>query len=232
MKSADLDEIYRTMPLGEIPWNNAEPPDTLVDIVERRKVAPGRAVDFGCGAGHYSVYLARHGFDVTGVDLSPTAVAIARENARRQGVTCRFLAADVTGDLAALTDSFDFALDWELLHHLFPEQRPAYVRNVWARLNPGGRYLSTCFSEQDPQFGGKGKYRTTSIGTVLYFSSEAELRALFSPWFRILDLRTIPVAGKRGSHLAIQAFMEKRTDYPSASPPNEAAVPSPASSPL
>jgi cyclopropane fatty-acyl-phospholipid synthase-like methyltransferase len=210
MKSADLDEIYRMTPLKDIPWNNEEPPQVLVDLVESAKVVPCKAVDLGCGAGNYAVYLARKGFTVTGVDLSPTAISLARENARRQGVKCHFLAADVTGDLAALTETFDFAFDWELLHHLFPEQRNKYVPNVWAKLNPRGRYLSFCFSEQDAQFGGKGQIRQTPLGTVLYFSSETELRDLFSPWFKILDLRTVSLPGKRGSHLAICVFMEKR----------------------
>ncbi len=209
MKSADLDEIYRTIPPRDIPWNTEAPPETIVDLVESRTVPPGDAVDFGCGLGHVCVYLAQKGFTVTGVDLSPTAIGLARENARRHGVTCRFLAADVTGDLAAFRGAVDFACDWELLHHLFPEQRDRYVRNASESLRPGGRYLSLCFSEEDPQFGGKGKYRRTPIGTVLYFSSESELRELFSPRFKILDLRTIPIRAKRGSHLAICAFMEK-----------------------
>ena len=217
MKSADLDEIYRTIPLRDIPWNNEQPPEVLVDLVESRTITPGRTVDFGCGAGNNSVYLARQGFTVTGIDLSPTAIALARENARRQGVECRFVAADVTGDLPEFQGTFDFAFEWELLHHLFPEQRARYVPNVWASLRPGGRYLSLCFSEQDRQFGGKGKIRKTTIGTVLYFSSEAELRDLFSPRFKILDLRTISVRAKRGSHLAVCALMEKAPLPPPAS---------------
>src|SRR5512142_2336843 len=116
MESADLDEIYRKTALADIPWNNEDPPEVLVDLVESRTIAPGQAADFGCGAGNYSVYLARKGFDVTGIDLSPTAIGLARENARRHGVGCRFLAADVTGDLTQFTGAFDFALDWELLH--------------------------------------------------------------------------------------------------------------------
>ncbi len=219
MRSVDLDQIYRTTTPKDIPWNHEAPPETLVDLVESRTVPPGNAVDFGCGLGNYCVYLAKKGFTVTGIDVSPTAIRLAQENARRHGVTCRFLAADVTGDLSQFTATFDFAFDWELLHHLAPEQRIPYVRNVSASLKAGGRYLSLCFSEQDPQFGGKGKYRKTPVGTVLCFSSETELRDLFSPWFKILDLRTIPIRAKRGSHLAIYAFMEKN---PAPAPPANA----------
>jgi len=208
-----MEAIYAHLPARDLPWDVARPPPILVRLVEGGRIPPGRAVDFGCGGGNYSLYLARHGFDVTGVDISRTAVALARRRARRQGVRCRFLTADVAGDLSRLPGSFAFAFDWELLHHLFPEQRARYVRNVWEKLAPGGLYLSVCFSEQDPQFGGRGKYRTTSIGTVLYFSSKAELRGLFAPGFRIFGLRTVEVAGKRGAHLAICAFLRRKVRW-------------------
>jgi SAM-dependent methyltransferase len=108
--------------------------------------------------------------------------------------------------------TFDFAYDWELLHHIFPEQRRKYVENVAGLLNPKGHYLSVCFSERDPQFGGSGKYRETPLGTVLYFSSEVELRDLFEPFFHINELKTIQVSGKIAPHLAIYAFMQKRQE--------------------
>lgn len=117
------------------------------------------------------------------MDSAPTAIKRAKENAAKKGVECTFLVADVLGDLEDVTSTFDFAYDWELLHHIFPEQRQQYVANVHRLLNPKAKYLSLCFNERDPAFGGVGKYRRTPLGTVLYFSSESELRALFDSLF-------------------------------------------------
>lgn len=209
--TVDLDEIYRKMTPERIPWNIETPPSTLVDLVESGKVLPCRAVDLGCGLGNYAVYLAGMGFTVTGIDISPTAISLAIENARKKGVSCKFIVADVLGDLGTvIRDRFDFAYDWELLHHVYPEERRRYLENVVSLLESGGKYFSLCFSESDPQFGGTGKYRETPLGTVLYFSSLEELRDLFSPCFRILDLKTITVTGKFGPHIANYAFMEKK----------------------
>jgi SAM-dependent methyltransferase len=206
----EMEDIYRNIPPNRIPWNIETPPDALVKLVESRQVLPCRVVDFGCGAGNYAVWLATRGFDVTGIDISPSAIELARKNAERQKVACTFLVADVLGDLREVAGPFDFAFDWELLHHIFPPDRPRYVENVAKLLHPGAKYLSVCFHEKDPQFGGSGKYRTTGIGTVLYFSSEEELRELFSPCFRILELREITVPGKWGDHVANYGFMERR----------------------
>ena len=210
MKYVDIDRIYRTVPLDSIPWNSGTPPDALVALVTGGSVRPCRTIDLGCGAGNYAIWLAGLGFDVTGVDSSPTAIRIAEKNAREKGVQCRFIVADLLGDLHEVTGTFDFAFDWELLHHIFPEDRETYARNVHRVLNPGAMYLSVCFSEDDPQFGGAGKFRKTPIGTTLYFSSESELRELFSPYFVVRELKTIEVSGKYGPHKAIYALLEWR----------------------
>ena len=111
MKSRDMDRIYGNMPLEEIPWNIGTPPDALVELVESEKVKPCKAIDLGCGAGNYAIYLASIGFDVTGVDISPSAIRAAKENAKRKDIKCHFLVADVLGNLDKVKEIFDFAYD-------------------------------------------------------------------------------------------------------------------------
>ena len=154
-----MERLYRKTSLNEIPWNIETPPDVLAGLVETRKVKPCKTIDLGCGTGNYSIYLASVGFDVTGIDNSPTAIKIAQENAKKKGIKCNFLVANALGNLDEVKVKFDFAYDWELLQHIFPEQRKIYVENVFELLNPGAKYLSVCFSEKDPGFGGSGKYR-------------------------------------------------------------------------
>lgn len=210
MEQVKMDKIYRNVPLEEIPWNIENPPKALVEVVESGKLKPSKTIDLGCGAGNYAIYLASKGFDVTGVDISSKAIEIAKENARKKGLKCSFVVADVLGDLDEIEETFDFAYDWELLHHIFPKKRGKYVKNVYGLLNPMGKYLCVCFSEKDPQFGGSGKYRKTLLGTILYFSSEEELRDLFNPYFNIKELKTMEISGKSASHLANYVFIERK----------------------
>ncbi|MGA2151666.1 MAG: class I SAM-dependent methyltransferase [Geobacteraceae bacterium] len=210
IKQVDIDKIYREMPLEKIPWNVETPPEAMVELVRSGSIKPCKTVDLGCGAGNQAVYLAGMGFSVTGVDSSAEAIRLAGENAAKKKVSCRFVVADVLGDLREIPDTFDFAYDWELLHHIYPEQRETYIANVHRLLNQGGKYLSVCFSEHDTQFGGVGKYRETALGTVLYFSSEDELQILFERHFSILELKTIKINGKFVNHLANYVFMERK----------------------
>ena len=205
-----LDKIYGNIPLEEIPWNKEAPPQLLVEFVDTGKVKPCRAIDLGCGAGNYAIYLAQRGFEVTGVDISPAAIEIARKSAEAKGLKCDFFVANVIEELNKLNQTWDFAYDWGLLHHILPEQRHKYVEGVHRILNPSGKYLSVCFSEKDAGFGGSGKYRKTRLGTVLYFSSEDELRELFEEYFQIIELWTAKIEGKFEPHTFNCAFMERR----------------------
>ena len=211
MNHDQMEEIYRDVPIDKIPWNIVTPPNELVELIENGKIKPCRTIDFGCGIGNYALYFASKGFDVTGIDISPSAIEMAKENAKGKGVKCCFLNEDVLGDLNDVQETFDFAYDWEILHHIFPVHRKKYVENVYRKLNPKGKYLSVCFSEKDPQFGGSGKYRKTQLGTTLYFSSEDELKNLFDPYFNIEELKTIEIKGKSAPHFAIYVFMEKKS---------------------
>jgi len=210
IKQVDIDKIYRETPLEKIPWNMETPPEAIVELVRSGRIKPCQAIDLGCGAGNQAVYLAGMGFSMTGIDSSPAAIDLARKNAEKKGISVNFFVADVLGDLHEVQEKFDFAYDWELLHHIYPDQRDPYVSNIHGLLNPGGKYLSVCFSENDTQFGGSGKYRKTSLGTVLYFSSEQELQKLFEKHFSILELKTIEISGKFAKHMANYVFMERR----------------------
>jgi len=61
-----------------------------------RSKGRGTVLDLGCGSGNHSLYLARQGYTVVGVDFSPKAISLAKEKARLAGVTLEFRLGDVT----------------------------------------------------------------------------------------------------------------------------------------
>jgi release factor glutamine methyltransferase len=65
---------------------------------------PGRALDLGTGSGYVAIWLARRGWDVDAVDVSPRALALARRNAELNGVSPRIYASDMFG---AVTGPYD-----------------------------------------------------------------------------------------------------------------------------
>ncbi len=171
--------FWNLMYLFRPPWDTGEPLPELVSLVESGRLAPGRAIDLGCGTGTNVIYLAQHGFDAVGVDIASRAIAKARRKAEAAGVRARFLVADVT-DLPPDLGLFDFALDVGCFHSLKEDDRPAYVRSLARVLKPGGMYLLWTF-RRDPErpparFGPRGL-------------TPDEVRASFEPAFTVEEVQ-------------------------------------------
>src|ERR1700738_5662376 len=81
---------------GFTPWDSGVSPPELVEVIEgRRRLAPGRALDVGCGTGTTSVYMASNGWDVTGVDFVPRPIRVARTTAAAARLSVAFFVGDV-----------------------------------------------------------------------------------------------------------------------------------------
>lgn len=109
---------------------------------------PGTALDLGCGEGGDAVWLASQGWDVTGVDLSETAVSRAEAAASEQGVDAKFIAADLS--TWTTDDRFDLVSASFLLstHAEFP--RNEILRKAATFVAPGGHILVVAHAEAPP----------------------------------------------------------------------------------
>ena len=129
--------------LGFVPWDGHPLAKSLQKLIEGGgALSPGTALDLGCGTGDNSIYLAEHGWQVTGVDFVAKAVAKARAKAEADNVTVNFAQADVTRLSAeGIGSNFGLIVDNGCLHGMSPEDRDSYVREVTAVAAPDARLL-------------------------------------------------------------------------------------------
>jgi SAM-dependent methyltransferase len=122
-----------------LPWDTGTPDPVLVELIESCAIAPGRTLEVGCGTGTNAIYLAQHGFEVTGVDIAPVAIERARANARG---LCRFETVDFQNE-APPGAPFQFVFDRGCFHAFDEEhERTRFAANVAAALVDGGVWLS------------------------------------------------------------------------------------------
>jgi SAM-dependent methyltransferase len=150
MNKGEWDRVYRTRRLDEIPWHSGQPDRRLIRLVNENKIPRGKVLDMCSGDGTNSLYLASKGFQVYGVDISGTAVGIARDRCRKRKLSCVY----EVGDILSLhwEEPFDLVFDRGCFHHIPRAEKPRYVDLVRRLLRPGGKFFLLCFSDKNPPY--------------------------------------------------------------------------------
>src|SRR5918997_1460842 len=113
---------------GPAPWDIGAPQPAIVRMASEGGFA-GSVLDAGCGTGENALHIASLGLSVVGVDVAPTALAIARAKADDRGIEVAFAAADAL-PLERLGRRFDTVLDCGLIHTFDGDERPGYVASL------------------------------------------------------------------------------------------------------
>jgi methyl halide transferase len=134
---------------GNTPWNKGQPSPPMLEWVTSNKPA-GRALVPGCGVGHDVAMLAQHGLDAFGLDIAPTAIAMAQK--AYPELADHFMLADLFDPPADLLGSFDYLFEHTCLCALPPEWRTRYEKAAHELLKPGGLLVGVWFihPEMDP----------------------------------------------------------------------------------
>jgi len=136
-----------------VPWADLVPNPVFREWAEKNSISGGesQALEVGCGYGDNAEYLARLGFAVTALDISPTAISACRR---------RFPASPVDYRVADLFDPppdclgrFDFVLEAYTLQVLPPNLRSGAMKQMVRFVKPRGSLLVICRGreESDPK---------------------------------------------------------------------------------
>jgi SAM-dependent methyltransferase len=154
----DFDALYRgespadgVPPMESPPWDTKAPKENVVAWHEAGLVH-GEVLDIGCGLGDNAIYLAQQGFNVTGLDISPTALSGARQRAGDAGVSVRFAVADAT-KLDGYTAAFDTIIDSGMFHCLDDDGKRCYAEAAHRATRRSATMLMSCFSDANPRDG-------------------------------------------------------------------------------
>jgi SAM-dependent methyltransferase len=163
------------------PAFNTEPNAFLVTMTKGLK--PGRSLDVGMGQGRNTIYLAQQGWDSVGFDPADRAVAAAKEQAQKLGVT-------ITTHVAR-SQEFDWGeAKWDLIVLSYVGGRE-FVNEVLRALRPGGMVIVEGFH--------RDATKTRSIGGSVVFDTN-ELPQLFAK-LRVVRYEEVDALGDFGMEM-------------------------------
>ncbi len=180
-------------------WSDEETSQFAIDMYHRQLAAVGvhggDLLELGCGRGNIALSFARLGWEVTGVDFSPTAIRWANELAITQNYEATFLEGDLRQAWPFESESFDVALDANCLHFFHGKDRAHFLNEAKRILRPNAYFLvSTIINQPKPEDWEVLAYdpetRTSQKNGVAlnYYAESAELmEELMAAGFRVMS---------------------------------------------
>lgn len=158
------------------PWSIGEPQPEIAALIEQGKFR-GDVLDVGCGEAAVDLYLAERGFTTVGLDLSPTAIELAKAEAAKRGLTnASFEVADISA-FGGYDGRFNTIVDSTLFHSVPVEAREGYQQSIVRAAAPGASYFVLVFDRAGLSDGPPNPV------------TEDELRAVVSKYWTIDEIR-------------------------------------------
>lgn len=130
----------------ELHWYRTEASPILQQTV-KAFTGTKTALDVGCGTGPNSIFLAKQGFQVTGLDFVQTAIDIAKQKAVKENLPIKFSRADVL--TWKTQERYGLILDSGCLHTMNDEQRTDYKKQLLNWLAPNSVYVLYHFASEN-----------------------------------------------------------------------------------
>jgi len=179
-----------------VTWSYQEPHEKVRTLShEMKRKGMKRVLDLGCGAGRHTAYLAREGFEVYALDISPEGVEHTAKRLSEEGLQANLLQADIAA-LPYPDNFFDCIVSVSVLHHNTTVNIRIAMEEIKRTLRPGGLLFTTECAKGDYQEGrGEQIERDTYLapedadqpGIPHHFFSKEEIRALLYG-FRVIEL--------------------------------------------
>lgn len=135
---------------GQLPWDSGKPDVHLRGVLERHDINAAKGLEIGCGTGTNLIWLARQGFEMSGLDIAQTAIAKAKAKVAAAGVDSRLFVRDFLRD--EVPDApYRFVYDRGVLHVFdSPDEQARFASRVAALLGPEGIWHSLLGSTDGP----------------------------------------------------------------------------------
>jgi 2-heptyl-1-hydroxyquinolin-4(1H)-one methyltransferase len=168
------------------PWSIGEPQPEIAALIEAGKIH-GDVLDAGCGEAALALHLAELGYTTVGLDLSPTAIDMARAEAASRGLTnATFEVADITS-FTGYDGRFGTIIDSTLFHSMPVELRDGYQQSIVRAAAPGASYFVLVFERTKTPEG--------SVPGPANPVTEDELRNVVSRYWVVDDIRHARIHG-------------------------------------
>lgn len=138
-------------------------PNVFIARIIDQLPADGKALDLATGEGRNGIFLAEHGFDVEGVDVSAVGLEKADKLAREKAVAFKTRLEDIT--IMAMPDDY-YAVICSVFCHFVEPVRTQMMQKIVSALAPGGMFAGVFYHPNQIDFGTGGPNNPDMLATL------------------------------------------------------------------
>jgi ubiquinone/menaquinone biosynthesis C-methylase UbiE len=170
----DWDSYYKENEVEKMPWYEENLDLDIKEEIELKELKEGKFLDLGTGPGTQAAQLSKIGFNVTGSDLSQSAV----DRAKKLYQSPSYIVDDIL--YSKFPDNeFDFILDRGVFHVFDPEQQPVYLSNIKRILKENGILFLKCMSIEEKNLpGDKTPFKYSKDQIKEFFENDFEIESI------------------------------------------------------
>jgi SAM-dependent methyltransferase len=170
----DWDSYYKENEVEKMPWYEENLDLDIKEEIELKELKEGKFLDLGTGPGTQAAQLSKIGFNVTGSDLSQSAV----DRAKKLYQSPSYIVDDIL--YSKFPDNkFDFIFDRGVFHVFDPEQQPVYLSNIKRILKENGILFLKCMSIEEKNLpGDKTPFKYSKDQIKEFFENDFEIESI------------------------------------------------------
>ena len=178
MTAKDWDQAYRD---GDTPWNKGKASPPLMEWMNENNI-DGQVLVLGCGEGHDVRFLANHCKSVVGMDISETAIDLAKKNAIVNNV--QYICQDFFDESISSCVRYDWIFEHTFFCAIEPHFRKAYRDQVGKLLKPNGHFLGVFFiADEHYELDQGPPYKVSKDYLLDFFGEKFEIIEAYVPKF-------------------------------------------------
>lgn len=168
-----------------------KPQEDIPRIVKLfKKNGVKKILDLGCGSGRHMVYLAKHGFEIYGIDIAPKGIEITKDWLRKEQLKANLKIGNVYKKLPYPNNFFDALVSTQILHHNRIRNIRKLIKEIERIIKPGGLIFITVSKKGSIKNIPKEKmWKIKFIAPRTFIPSSHDEKGLIHYWFNKKLLR-------------------------------------------
>ncbi len=199
-------DLYKYSNVYDLPWVSKTIHPTLKKVIDKLPISNGKALDIGCGLGQVSRYLAKVGYETTGIDISEEAIKLCNQ----LNDTGKIINYQTANSITFTSDNkYDLIIDFLHIHDIERKDVQKYLKNIDQLLSDKGYFIVSTFSQDDESNKYNNIRESNYVEQKINYYSKEDILNFLTDYYVVVEESALIVGNKNESYKSYILIIKK-----------------------